>query len=75
MPQLIYATAVGEYRSAGWPSVLPVNGKELELKGVSGRQGTMPLEIDYRKWSLRFDASNVDQSAAAINTMPGNAPM
>ena len=54
----IYADAVAAYQAAGWPSVLPVERKELKVKGVTGRQGRMPAEIDYKKWLLRFPEHN-----------------
>ncbi len=50
--------AVPQYRAAGWPSIIPVDGKELVVKGVTGRQGRMPTELDYKKWLLRYDNKN-----------------
>lgn len=54
----IYADAVAAYQAAGWPSVLPVHHKELQIKGVTGRQGRMPEPIDYKKWLLRWADRN-----------------
>lgn len=54
----IYADAVAAYRAAGWPSVLPVERKELQVRGVTGRQGRMPEPIDYKKWLLRWADHN-----------------
>lgn len=54
----IYADAVAAYQAAGWPSVLPVERKELQVKGVTGRQGRMPEPIDYKKWLLRWAEKN-----------------
>lgn len=54
----IYAQAYEAYRAAGWPSIIPVDGKELIVKGVTGRNGRMPEPIDYKKWLLRWADKN-----------------
>lgn len=53
-----YSTAVELYKTAGWPSVLPTNGKEMIPKGVTGRRGRMPTSEDYLEWLGEFPGKN-----------------
>lgn len=55
----VYEQALALYRAAGWPVLLPTRGKELAVAGYSGRQGAIPSEQDYKKWTIQFSDLNI----------------
>lgn len=54
-----YGEQVMSYKTAGWQGVLPVKGKILAVKAVSGKQGRWPTNEEYGEWVTKYRNHNI----------------